>query len=128
MYALLPPPLSLPEALPNVLNGVSPEAQDALMNSLARAYQAAIIDKMILEVELEAAKARTKKIENDLTCLVCVRPLYQAVTTKCGHTVCQECFQSLTQCPMDRQNLGWDSIPNYWVRNMTEVVFGPKKD
>ncbi|KAL7985844.1 hypothetical protein Chor_011010 [Crotalus horridus] len=47
---------------------------------------------------------------SDLECSLCIRMLYEPVTTPCGHTFCKECMERCLDhrpnCPLCKQSLG----------------------
>jgi hypothetical protein len=44
-------------------------------------------------VTLDGCRARTvDRGADDLECILCMKLLYEPVTTPCGHTFCQPCF------------------------------------
>lgn len=75
---------------------------------------------------------RKLTMDDDLECLVCMKLLYEPVSTPCGHTFCRPCFQRTLDhtpsCPMCRRQFyaGFDLPVNTVMKNVLERSF-PKE-
>lgn len=89
---------------------------------------------------LRTTLLQTLQLDGQLECSICVAPLYDAVTSTCGHTFCRRCATGVTYkesrdqrvCPTCRHPWGMKmrSIvlthrPNFLLRALCEARFGP---
>lgn len=67
--------------------------------------------------------------DDDMDCLICLKLLYEPVTTPCGHTFCRPCFQRTldanSRCPLCRRVFysGFDLPVNITLKNILERGF-----
>lgn len=67
--------------------------------------------------------------DEDMDCLICLKLLYDPVTTPCGHTFCRPCFQRTldtnSRCPLCRRVFysGFDLPVNISLKNILERCF-----
>lgn len=67
--------------------------------------------------------------DDDMDCLICLKLLFEPVTTPCGHTFCRPCFQRTldtnSRCPMCRRVFygGFDLPVNITLKNILERCF-----
>lgn len=67
--------------------------------------------------------------DDDMDCLICLKLLFDPVTTPCGHTFCRPCFQRTldtnSRCPMCRRVFysGFDLPVNIALKNILERCF-----
>ncbi len=60
---------------------------------------------------------------DDLECILCMKLLYEPVTTPCGHTFCQPCFSRAldhsNKCPNCRTVRGPSVLPTGCTRQIS---------
>ncbi|OQV20520.1 LON peptidase N-terminal domain and RING finger protein 3 [Hypsibius exemplaris] len=68
------------------------------------AIERSVVTKLVVRVDISS-----EKVEELLTCTLCYRILYQAVTPDCGHSFCKTCLHRVLdfkpRCPECRQDL-----------------------
>ena len=81
------------------------------------------------ETKTEHKPERNLTMDDDLECLVCMKLLYEPVSTPCGHTFCRPCFQRTLDhtpsCPMCRRQFyaGFDLPVNTVMKKILERSF-----
>ena len=103
---------------------------EALIKALADAQARAVI----AEAALTLANQRLETIHIILECEVCVLPMRRPVMSQCGHTICENCFNTwIDKCEHNTTNKAWKCptcradtayAHNYVAHRIAEVVFG----
>ena len=70
-----------------------------------------------------------QRVQNEATCPICTELLSEPLMTECGHSYCEECWDSFrgyttgTNCPLCRTTLTRPAIRNKALCDVLRVVF-----